>query len=275
MADELEDDPHEGDVFTRPRAVENQFVLRREAGGIVWIVLSRPPANFLHVEALRELTELLEGLEYERDVKLVVLEGHGKYFCAGFEVADYRGNRAYLLVEEFRRVVELLGRLDKPLLAVVAGPALGAGNLLAGMCDITLAAQSAKFGHPEARAGLFTPAAAALLPRLIGPRQAADLLLGGATLTAAEARDAGLVTRVVPDERLEAEATALIQRFQEGSAPLLQGMRRALAHGRDRPLAEAIDVADDICLNQLMSTDDYEEAIAAVLERRRPAWKNK
>jgi enoyl-CoA hydratase/carnithine racemase len=275
MVDELEDDPHEGDVFSRPRAAENQFVLRREAGGIVWIVLSRPPANFLHVEALRELTEILEGLEYEREVKLAVLEGQGKYFCAGFEVADYRGNRAYLLVEEFRKIVELLGRLDKPLLAVVGGPALGAGTLLAGLCDITLAAQSAKFGHPEARAGLFTPAAAALLPRLIGHRQASDLLLSGATLSAAEAREMGLVTRVVPDDRLEAEATALIQRFQEGSAPLLQGMRRAVALGRHLPLAEAMDLADDVCLNQLMATDDYEEAIAAVMERRRPAWKNK
>src|SRR4029453_11062933 len=100
-------------------------------------------------------------------------------------------------------------------------PALGAGSILAAGCDIVLAGAGARFGHPEIKGGVFNPMAAALLPRLVGRKKAFEMILGGGLLTAAEAEKIGLVSRVLPDEKLEAEAAAFIQRFPEGTRPPL------------------------------------------------------
>jgi enoyl-CoA hydratase/carnithine racemase len=117
--------------------------------------------------------------------------------------------------------------------------------------------------------------ATALLPRLVGRKKAYELILGGGALTAADAERAGLITRAVPDEKLETEVAALVERFKEGSAPILQCTRRAIAGGLDRPLTEAIDHGEDVYLNQLMGVEDFEEGLSAVMGRRKPAWKDR
>lgn len=267
------DDLQDADVQAAPRAYT--FIQFALADGVARITLNRPPANVLSVEVLSELTRALESLEYQREVKAVVLAATGKYFSAGFELQDHIGDRAYLMLEEFQKVFTLLGRLDKPMLAVVAGPALGAGSILAAGCDIVLAGASARFGHPEIKGGVFNPLAAALLPRLVGRKKAYEMILGGGLLTAAEAERIGLVSRVLPDERLEAEAGAFIQRFQEGSAAILQMTRRAIAGGLDLPMPDALAHAHDVYLNQLMATEDAEEGLKAVMAKRKPAWKDK
>jgi enoyl-CoA hydratase/carnithine racemase len=180
-----------------------------------------------------------------------------------------------MMLEGFRRIFEALAKVDKPTLSVVAGPALGAGCILAAACDMVLAGQSAKLGHPEIRGGVFNTVAAALLPRLVGRKRAFELLLTGGSLTAAEAERVGLVTRAVPDERLEAEAAAIVQRFQDASAPVMQLTRRAIAGGLDLPFDEAVRHAEDVYLNQLLTTQDVEEGLRAVSEKRKPAWKDR
>jgi cyclohexa-1,5-dienecarbonyl-CoA hydratase len=244
--------------------------------GITRITLNRPPANVLSVEMMDELNQALDSLEYAREVKLVVLASSGSYFSAGFELNDHLGDRAYLMLEGFRRIFEGLAKIDKPTLAVVAGPALGAGCLLAAGCDIVLAAAGkAKFGQPEVRAGVFNAMSAALLPRIVGRKKAFEMMLLGATLAAADAERAGLATRAVPDERLEAEVAALIQRFQEGSAAVLQLTRRAIAGALDLPLDEAVRHTEDVYLNQLLATEDAEEGLKAIIEKRKPAFKDR
>jgi enoyl-CoA hydratase len=101
------------------------------------------------------------------------------------------------------------------------------------------------------------------------------MILGGVTITAADAERIGLISRAVPDDKLEAEAAALVQRYQEGSAPILQLTRRAVVGGLDQPLAEAIRLAEDVYLNQLMSTEDAAEGLKAIMEKRKPAWKDR
>ena len=210
-------DPHETDIFAPQREAGYKHLQLDTAGGIARIVLNRPPANVLSVDVMADLNNALESLEYERAVKLVVLSASGKYFSAGFELNDHLGG-AYLMLDGYRRIFENLAKLDKPTLAVVAGPALGAGNLLAAGCDMVLAAaQNAKFGHPEIKGGVFNTVAAALLPRLIGRRKAVEMIFSGQSLSAAEAERIGLITRAVPDDKLEAEAAALIQRFRVGA----------------------------------------------------------
>ena len=274
MAEEYED-PHDQDVFAPVAVPSFKFVHVDTAQGVSRITLNRPPANVLSVELMQELAHAVESLEYEKDVKLVLLFGAGRYFSAGFELGDHLGDRAYMMLEGFRRVFEALAKVDKPTLAVVAGPALGAGSILAAACDMTLAAQSAKFGHPEIRGGVFNTIAAALLPRLIGRKRAYEVLLLGASLTAADAERLGMITRAVPDDRLDAEVAALVQRFQDTSAPVMQLARRAIAGGVDLPFEDAVRHAEDVYLNQLLATSDVEEGLRAVAEKRRPAWKDR
>ena len=274
MAEEYED-PHDEDVFAPVTAAGFQFIRSDTAQGITRITLSRPPANVLSVEMMQELASAIESLEYQKDVKLVTLFGSGKYFSAGFELNDHLGDRAYMMLESFRRIFEALAKVDKPTLAVVGGPALGAGCILAAACDIVIAAQSAKLGHPEIRGGVFNTVAAALLPRLVGRKHAFEILLGGASLTVADAERLGLITRAVPDDRLDAEVAAVVQRFQESSAPVVQLARRAIAGGLDLPYEEAVRHAEDVYLNQLLATQDVEEGLRAVAEKRKPVWKDR
>jgi cyclohexa-1,5-dienecarbonyl-CoA hydratase len=274
MAEDF-DDPHDQDIFAPVSVQTFKFVHVDTAQGISRITLNRPPANVLSVEAMQELTAAVEALEYEKDVKLVLLFGAGRYFSAGFELGDHLGDRAYMMLEGFRHVMEALAKVDKPTLAVIAGPALGAGSILAAGCDMALAAQSAKFGHPEIRGGVFNTIAAALLPRLIGRKRAYEMLLLGASISASDAERLGLISRAVPDDRLEAEVAALVQRFQETSAPVMQLARRAIAGGLDLPYEDAVRHAEDVYLNQLLATQDVEEGLRAITEKRRPAWKDR
>jgi len=274
MAEDF-DSPQDLDAFAPVEVKSFQHVHVDSAQGITRITLSRPPANVLSVELMQELASAIESLEYQRDVKLVTLFGSGKYFSAGFELGEHLGDQGYMMLEGFRRVFEGLAKVDKPTLAVVAGPALGAGSILAAGCDIVLAAQSAKFGHPEIRGAVFNPLAAALLPRLIGRKRACEMLLLGTSLTAADAERIGLITRAVPDDRLDAEVAALVQRFQESSAPVMQLTRRAIAGAFDLPMEEAIRHTEDVYLNQLLATQDVEEGLRAIAEKRKPVWKDR
>jgi cyclohexa-1,5-dienecarbonyl-CoA hydratase len=274
MAEDFEN-PQDLDAFAPVDVKGFRHVHVDSAQGVTRITLSRPPANVLSIEMMQELAAAIESLEYQRDVKLVTLFGSGKYFSAGFELGEHLGDQGYMMLESFRRIFEALAKVDKPTLAVVAGPALGAGSILAGGCDIVLAAQSAKFGHPEIRGAVFNPLAAALLPRLVGRKRAFEMLLLGSSLSAADAERVGLITRAVPDERLDVEVAAVVQRFQEASAPVVQLARRAIAGALDLPLEEAIRHAEDVYLNQLLGTQDVEEGLRAIAEKRKPAWKDR
>jgi len=275
MADQYDEDPHDQDVFASVSAPTFKSILVDSAQGITRITLNRPPANVLSVDMMQELATAIESLEYQKDVKLVTFFATGKYFSAGFELTDHLGDRGYLMLESFRRIFEALGKLDKATLAVVQGPALGAGCILAAGCDIVLAAQSAKLGHPEIRGGVFNTVAAALLPRIVGRKRAFELLMMGTSLSAADAERIGLVTRAVPDDRMDAEVAAVVQRFQESSAPIVQLARRAIVGGQDLPYEEAVRHAEDVYLNQLLATQDVEEGLRAVAEKRKPVWKDR
>jgi cyclohexa-1,5-dienecarbonyl-CoA hydratase len=274
MADDAEN-TQDLDSYEQRPSTAARFLKVAGGQGVVRITLNRPTANVLSIDLMEELNTALESLEYQREVKLVVLAAAGKYFSAGFELGDHLGDRAYVMMESFKKIFENLTKLDRPVVAVVAGPALGAGSILAAACDIVLAGASAKFGHPEIKGGVFNPMAAALLPRLVGRKRAYEMILGGVTVTAAEAERIGLISRAVPDDKLEAEAAAVVQRYQEGSAPILQLTRRAVAGGLDLPLPDAIRHAEDVYLNQLMSTEDADEGLKAIMEKRKAVWKDR
>jgi cyclohexa-1,5-dienecarbonyl-CoA hydratase len=274
MAEEPED-PHDTDIFAPRRERQYQYIHFETVQGIARITLDRPPANVLSIDMMEDIVAALEDLEYQRDAKLLVITAAGKYFSAGFELTDHLGDRGYLMLETFRRIFDLLFKLDKPTMAVVAGPALGAGSILAVGCDLVLAAASAKFVHHEIKAGVFNTVGAVVLPRLVGRKRALEIILSGASLTAAEAASLGLVSRVVPDDRLDAEVASALGRFQELSAPVLQLTRRAVIGALDLPFSDGLRHAEDVYLNQLMATEDAEEGLRAVMAKRKPAWKDR
>jgi cyclohexa-1,5-dienecarbonyl-CoA hydratase len=271
----MDDEAPPAEELYAPAVRTARFVQVANENGIVRLTLNKPPANVLSIEVMEELASGIESLQFEPGVKLVVIAAAGKYFSAGFDVGEHLGDKSYVMLETFRRILEDLARLEKPVLAVVPGPAFGAGNVLVAACDMAIAAASAKFGQPEIKAGVFNTGAAALLPRVVGRKRAFELVLSGVSLTAAEAERIGLITRAVPDETLEAEANVIVHRFQECSAAVLQYARRALAGGLDQPFADALRHAEDVYLNQLMATEDAVEGLQALMSKRKPAWKDR
>jgi cyclohexa-1,5-dienecarbonyl-CoA hydratase len=163
----------------------------------------------------------------------------------------------------------------KPVLAVVEGVASGAGCELAAFCDMVIASDNARFLQPEIKLGVFPPMGAVVYPRVIGPKRAMELLLSGEAVTAQQALTMGLVNRVVPKASLKEAADALAQRLAEQSGPVLSLMKRVIFEGTWAPFEEALKRSQDIYLNQLFELQDSQEGLRALVEKRKPVWKNK
>jgi cyclohexa-1,5-dienecarbonyl-CoA hydratase len=154
----------------------------------------------------------------------------------------------------------------------VRGAALGGGCELALVCDLVLAAESATFGLPEIRLGVFPPVAAILLPRLVGARRAADLVLTGRTLSAHEAERAGIASRVVADDEFDAALETLLIELRALSAPALRVAKRALRFAGGSLTSEEIAEAEAIYMNERLKAPDAIEGLEAFLEKRAPRW---
>jgi cyclohexa-1,5-dienecarbonyl-CoA hydratase len=176
------------------------------------------------------------------------------------------------MIPEFIATIARLAAFPAPVVAAVRGRCLGGGFELVQAADLVVAGEGAVFGQPEIVLGVLPPAACALLPELCGRVRAAELVLTGDTITAVQARDVGLVTRVVPDDRVDAEAGALAGRLARHSAAALRVTKRALRAGTAPRLAEALRAAERLYLDELMATRDAVEGLTAFLEKRTPTW---
>jgi cyclohexa-1,5-dienecarbonyl-CoA hydratase len=172
----------------------------------------------------------------------------------------------------FHAVFRKLWRSDWITLAAVHGHCLGGAMELATFCDFVVAADTARFGQPEIKLGCFPPVAAIVLPALLGPRRALDLILTGRTLAAAEAHALGLVTRVVSAAELETATNDLIKTLTSYSPLVLPLARRAVLRGAGVDFEGRLEEMEKFYLEQLMKTEDASEGIRAFIERRQPAW---
>jgi len=175
----------------------------------------------------------------------------------------------------FNKVFHSLVNLDKPTVAVVNGFALGGGCELASGCDMIIASEKAQFGQPEISVGAIPSVATVLLPRLIGRKKAFELILTGDVIGAAEAKQIGLVNKVVPPEKLDEAMTELISKLKDKSPVVLKLTRMAVYSGLDLDFNKALDNVTSIYLNLLMRTEDAVEGLKAFLEKRKPQWKGK
>jgi len=251
-------------------------ILYESADGVARIVINRPPLNVLNVETLSELGMALERAKNDAEVRVVVITGAGdRSFCAGVDVKDHFPERIDTTLSVFHRVFHQLTALDKPVVAVVNGFALGGGMELAAACDIVVASEKAQFGQPEIGVGAIPTVATALLPRLVGRNRALELILTGDAINASEAKQIGLVNKVVPPEKLEEATVKLANKLKEKSPIVLRLCRMAVYQGLDLDFKKALDNVTGIYLNLLVRTEDAVEGLRAFMEKRKPQWKGK
>ena len=257
-------------------AYENIIVGTR--GRVGMITLNRPKAlNALNDALMNELGEALAKFDADEGIGAIVIAGGDKAFAAGADIGAMkdRGYRDVYMGEFVTRNWERMKSVRKPVIAAVAGYALGGGCELAMMCDIVFAAEGAKFGQPEIKLGIIPGAGGTQrLPRAVGKAKAMDLVLTGRMMDAAEAERAGLVSRVVPPDRLLEEALAAAAQIAEFSLPSVMMAKEAVNRAFESPLAEGM-LFERRLFHALFATEDQKEGMAAFVEKRKPKFRHK
>lgn len=253
-----------------------KFIAYRSDNGLIAITINKPPYNVLDLSLIAELNTALDAVAADTSAKAVLITGSGeKAFSAGVEVADHTPDKVDRMIEVFGETFRRLERIPVPTVAALNGVALGGGCELAFGCDMIVAASHAKIGQPEIKLGVFPPVAAALLPKLIAPGKAYELVLGGENLSAEEALRWGLVNKVFPKEEFAAGVQTYLTQFLVLSRVVLVLAKKALRAAQGRPFLDGLARAEEIYLKELMATEDAKEGLASFLEKRKPVWKNK
>jgi cyclohexa-1,5-dienecarbonyl-CoA hydratase len=242
---------------------------------IARLTLNHAPHNVLTVPMMKEMAEAIESLNGRADVKAILMQSSQAAFSAGISLEDSRPDKVFQTLDAFTRVFQAMIDISKPVIVVVNGPAIGAGSELVGFADVILATPKAKFAQPEVKLGVFPPFAAVMLPALIGPKKTYELILTGEALSAEEALRLGFVNKLVPEADLKKHVDALMARISEFSGPVLEVTKRVIAGSIGLPLKDAMKKSQDLYLNELMNLEDVQEGLRAVIEKRKPVWKNK
>ena len=243
------------------------------------LTIDNPPANALSLAVLDALRAALDAALASPDVKVIVLTGAGRLFCAGAdirelaELCDCHSARGF--AEQGQALCHAIADAEKPVIAAINGRlALGGGNELAMACHVRLAEESTELGNPEIQLGLPVGwGATQRLPRLVGQGRAVELLLTGERISARQAEAWGLVNRVVADGTVLEEALALAARLERLSAPVMAGMLRAVRVG-ERQGGEQGLKAEAESFGLLCENDDWREGTRAFLEKRTPAFRD-
>ena len=252
-----------------------QYVRMQTADGVARITLSRPEHNLLNEEFLREIADGLTHVAERPDVKLVVLDSACKVFCGGIDVGEYTSERVFQMLDAFHSVFLGMMETSKPVVCIVNGPAIGGGAELAAFGDLVIATPKARFAQPEITIGVFPPLASTILPFLVGPKVALELVLLGEPVTAERALELGIVNRLVPEAKLAATVNDLIARLSGHSGPVLTMAKKAILGGMGLSLREGLKKSMDIFLNELYRLEDSQEGLRALVEKRKPNWKNR
>ena len=253
-------------------------ILVETRGKVGLITLNRPKAlNALNDALMDEVGAALKAFDADEGIGAIVITGSEKAFAAG---ADIGMMASYSFMDVYKgdyitRNWETIRTIRKPIIAAVAGFALGGGCELAMMCDIILAADTAKFGQPEIKLGVIPGAGGTQrLPRAVSKAKAMDLCLTARMMDAAEAERAGLVSRVIPAADLLNEALAAATTISEYSLIAVMMAKEAVNRAYETTLAEGVHFERRM-FHSLFATEDQKEGMAAFVEKRKPVFKNK
>jgi enoyl-CoA hydratase len=264
------------DESTR-RAVDYETIKTETHGRVALLRLDRPRAlNALNARLIGELADALTHFEADAGIGCMVLTGSAEVFAAGADVKELRDKTvadAYL--DDFLAHWDALSRARKPIVAAVAGYALGGGCELAMMCDFILAADTAKFGQPEIKLGVIPGSGGTQrLVRSIGKSKAMEMVLTGRLMGAEEAERSGLVARVLPADRLLDEAIKTAQTIAAMSLPAVLMAKEAVERAYETPLAEGVRYERRLFYS-LFATKDQKEGMTAFIEKRTPQFEHK
>jgi enoyl-CoA hydratase/carnithine racemase len=244
------------------------------ADGVARCRLNRPPLNLLDPTLLEALRACFEGLARDGSVRVAVIAGAGRAFTAGMNVRvlhDLDVARAKTLITLVHEAIHAVHEAPFPVIAEVQGACLGAGFELAMACDLRVAADTASFGLPEVRVGVPSVIEAALLPLLVGPGRAAEMLLCGTPISADQALSWGLVNRVVSGARL-AEATGeLVRQIVDCAPAAIRLQKELMIRWRQTDLATAVRLGIN-AFATAYATGEPQEGARAFLEKRQPDW---
>jgi enoyl-CoA hydratase/carnithine racemase len=254
----------------------NVMVEKRDRIG--FITLNRPQAmNTFNVPFARELNDALWDMEKDPEIRVVVIDANGKHFSTGIALDEFNNKSP----KEYREFIHLMdehnhtiAKMKKPVIASVKGYALANGAGLSFACDLTVAAEDAKFGTTAINVGLICLGPAAPLARNVGLKKALEMVLTGDIITAAEAQRLGLVNRVVPADKLEEATEELAAKLAAKSPLALQAGKAGLYAMQNVAYPQALDILSDR-FAALCCTEDAEEGVRAFLDKRTPEWRER
>lgn len=254
-----------------------ETIMVETRGRVGLITLNRPKAlNALNSQILAELLAATHAFELDPEIGAMVLTGSEKAFAAGADIKEMQ-SRTYseMYLGDFFAGWEEFTRLRKPVIAAVAGYALGGGCELAMMCDFIIAADNAKFGQPEITLGVIPGMGGSQrLTRFVGKSKAMDMVLTGRLMDAAEAERSGLVSRVVPVAGLVDEAVAVAAKIAAFSLPAVMMAKEAVGRAYETTLAEGLRFERRV-FHSLFALDDQKEGMSAFAEKRSPNFRNR
>lgn len=255
------------------------LVLRRDEDGVAWLTLNRPQArNALSIALMSEMEAALETLAADRQTRIVVIAGAGPAFCAGHDLRELRANPGRQHYEavfaQCARLMTRIVRLPKPVIARVHGVATAAGCQLVASCDLAVAAEDARFATPGVNIGLFCSTPMVALSRAVGRKPAMEMLLTGNLIGAVEARQWGLVNRVVPADKLDEAVQALAREVASKSPLTLAIGKEAFYRQAELGLDAAYAYASEVMTTNMLARD-AEEGIDAFIGKRPPVWEGR
>src|ERR1700737_291906 len=274
----MPDTVHPQELFGKPprRSPEQfEFIRYRIDGRLARLTLNRREHNLLNEAMLRELAHSVGALTEKPAVKLIVLDANGKIFSAGVDIGEYTAERAFSMLDAFHAACVAMVEATQPVLVVVDGAAIGGGAELIAYGDLVVATPRARFALPEITIGVFPPLATTMFPHIIGPKRALELVLTGEAISAERAHELGLVNRLVPEAQLQNAVNDLITKITAQSGAVLGMAKKAVIAGMGLSLREALRNSMSIFLNELYRLEDSQEGLRALIEKRKPDWKNR
>lgn len=258
---------------------EEAVLLRDDRDGVAWLTLNRPSAyNALSLDLITALREMFDAIAEDRSVKVVVLRGAGKGFCAGHDMKQMRANKSEPYYKEVfaacSAMMVTITKLPQPVIGCVHGIATAAGLQLLATCDLAVADENSRFGTPGVNIGLFCSTPMVAISRKVQRKKMMEMLLTGEMLDAEGALEQGLINKAVPTEQLEDAVAELAAKIVSKSPAVVKIGKQAFYRQLEMPLEDAYAYASAV-MTENMFFEDADEGMSAFIDKRPPVWKGR